>query len=1201
MIWSIDQDDKRFSALTGLVGHNLADYDELVRKSRATVAGHWASINGQKCVMSDCGNPASCPAGYAMAPGGEGFPDDCGSKKYRIVCCPLDAMPDSCLWRGGESSVGRPSCHGQCHTGEVTLFHSRHATKHCLRPGFQAFCCTANTWARQIDSCKYTGCGEKCGSGDTAGLVEVAHKQVSAGKGCLLHYEKRLCCPPNLFGGCHWVGKGTCDDNECDDNDVQLDTDTFGSSSSSCAGNGRKKVLCCNAPKNTNPFLPVSLEKIFPTLPPPEDYPQFDLQLLGSDSPPAAITDLPNVETFGLLVIVGPEESVQSLRRRDGSHMKVLDCDNISPNGTSRIRLMCMDESPHSNCEAIQKGGVEGTVIRLPDRCGHGEYAVLHSLSQAQNMDLPVNVARSAPSNPRIWQAEVSYDFGLVKKDTGDIFVRIDYSNTHDYWNSIVQADPQKRTTKRSPPQIHPRFYSNSHDAWREKYNSLRKGYGEGSLNKRNFNNLLVGEDAEKCSGSAADGFLKMSLSGNLNEAIEFGYTFVGTIAPNFNIEQAFGYFDSNLELATTPSFDGKGFLSVPDGLENKPLWNSPVRAWSFTHPGILDFSPSTNVYLSMKGEGYVDGKFSTSFIIGNGEAVRDSLPQDVGDHSGSVSNSGVSDAFDGDISLPQSSARRNMGKRASLDDSVLALRFFTRTDMDLNINFYHSSQRAVDVNFEQQLDSYIRLSSTSAGTPKITFSNSQVEASAQTNGSLPWGDDREQHIVGNRGNTLILHVGSSTPPDRNPPDLNGYALFGDRDIMSCSNGRGGGGGSAVTDCICLNAVDQFDRSLDLDPDTREPYMNKKKRSARLRHPKHLGKSHSHHYGHEHFDPSLAIDPETGRPYADDDGKSLFSDLDKRVINYGAPENYTVRAPSGASWTITMPRYPNGQNGNSLNQLNPNAGRYDASDCYDCEDFSVTSSSTDPNTRVVTEHIHERQGESGGENFSLSGEARLGDGTLVRSEYPVVPEAYLAPGGYFHTDYAVWDPSGPYTGRPIDRVTNAYGSDTNPGVLVNAERNLNSIKARLWVGHRPMSDSLWEENGFNEPDAGRADGAITFLRSTIQVLRYLNEDTVNGNWANVVNSVRDELQHYQDRVLAVDGVQLHLAEQRTEYVRRVIVRNIESVDNWLGRRINLMREVWQRARGNNPAAQSILATLNRVANEVEELFVDITRFSHFKK
>lgn len=143
-------------------------------------------------------------------------------------------MPTSCKWRGSGS------CHGQCHPGEVTLFHSPNGSTKCLRPGMQAFCCETNTWADLIKTCEWRSPDLSCPPdkpydltyrdvyisdcpGDSeykASTPLYSYPKVSdverGGKvGCGVSWKKSLFCCGYNFQGCHWVGKGTCDDNEC--------------------------------------------------------------------------------------------------------------------------------------------------------------------------------------------------------------------------------------------------------------------------------------------------------------------------------------------------------------------------------------------------------------------------------------------------------------------------------------------------------------------------------------------------------------------------------------------------------------------------------------------------------------------------------------------------------------------------------------------------------------------------------------------------------------------------------------------------------------------------------------------------------------------------------------------------------------------------------------------------------------------------
>jgi chitinase len=161
------------------------------------------------------------------------------------------------------------------------------------------------------------------------------------------------------------------------------------------------------------------------------------------------------------------------------------------------------------------------------------------------------------------------------------------------------------------------------------------------------------------------------------------------------------------------------------------------------------------------------------------------------------------------------------------------------------------------------------------------------------------------------------------------------------------------------------------------------------------------------------LDPSLDIDLETGKLYKE---WLIIDILDTRVIICGAPVPYTVNAPCGNSWQITMNRYPNGQNGASPMQANPNAGWYGADDSHDCGNVAISSSSDDPDLRPVTEHIQERQMEPRAQGFMMSTQTRRGDSTLVSSAYTSVPERNLDLNSYLFQDYSVWDPNGPCTG-----------------------------------------------------------------------------------------------------------------------------------------------------------------------------------------
>ena len=239
--------------------------------------------------------------------------------------------------------------------------------------------------------------------------------------------------------------------------DIELALDPSGSTGQTCWW-GRQKPFCCNTPKDRNPFLPVSLDKLFPTLPPETDIPVFDLQQIQSG---VSLVGGSNPQVFGLVVIDGPENAVSNVNKRDGSHIEFTSCDrNVTEEG-GVAQFVCMQDGEGSNCDDMHKGGLEGTILRMPDECGFATYAVAHSAVASANQTLPGHLSKRAPRNAVVYDLKYSYDFKLAKRDSGDIFLRVDYSDSHDYYEQVVAADHRKRSIK-------PRFWSKAASIWKD-------------------------------------------------------------------------------------------------------------------------------------------------------------------------------------------------------------------------------------------------------------------------------------------------------------------------------------------------------------------------------------------------------------------------------------------------------------------------------------------------------------------------------------------------------------------------------------------------------------------------------------------------------------------------------------------------------------------------------------------------------------
>ena len=863
MIWSVDLDDDSFSALEGLLGESLPSFQENLKRTLTTDTNHWSSVNGQACKVSDCLSQFSNPPdGYSTAPNGR-FPDTCGSdhygQQYKYVWCPTDALPTTCEWRGSGS------CHGQCHEGEVTLAHSPHGSNYCAKPGQQAFCCVSNTWATFDDKC---GWASGCHDCPSDAKYSVSSRTYSYG--FFQRCTQNFCCPYD-FQGCHWVGKGTCDDNECSATDVEVGLDSTGDTGSQCAGglNGRQKPLCCNTPKDLNPFLPVPLENLFPTLPPPGNVPAFDQQTLSYMPSLQGVNS--NSNAFFFVVIDGPSSTVSNANKRDGSHLEFITRGLHHGQDPQATHFVCMDDSPDSNCNDMLLGGIEGTVLRMPDEMGFAQWAVAHTIRET-NFTTPRHLSKRAPTGAKVYELEYSYNFSKVKRDSGDVYLRVDYSDSHTYYTDIVQAPHQKKRD------LEPRFWSTISSVWKTITARIRSqsydSESQPTISKDNFNVLIYGDDGHDKDCNGPDGFLKLSLTGSMRNIMRFGYTLVGTIQP-FKLEEAYGYFDSDLYMSGQLEFDGKGVLNINDGDGvARSLFASPITKFQASHPGIVSFSPELNAEISLVGSGQIDGKFTASFESGSSKTMTTNAPPGLGTFGGSVLVNRLKDAVDGHLAV-----------NTSTFNTIFAMNLNLETTMNMKIFGYQDSLQDAGAQFTSRAPHAIRIvGDAGTGKPGIMDAPQQASADVIQTGTVQDGwDDGSTHPIGAMPSPLIIFDGGVEPPNREVPDINGYALFGDRDFMSCSSG------SYTGRLVCIYDLFSNDSSL-VQPDP--PYKFKRQYLEPL------SKREE-----ERYLPSL-------EPRAGPSGGSTGTYI---IYEYPPGPNGVANA-----FEFTTPTYPNGDNGRAL-------------------------------------------------------------------------------------------------------------------------------------------------------------------------------------------------------------------------------------------------------------------------------------------
>ncbi|OJD33420.1 glycoside hydrolase family 18 protein [Diplodia corticola] len=906
----------------------------------------------------------------------------------------------------------------------------------------------------------------------------------------------KFCCGYD-FQGCHWAGTGSCNNNNiCSSSDVQVGLDAEGDTGAQCYSIGRSKALCCSVPANLTSLLPVSLEDLFPTLPPQEDVPRFDLQFLSAEElgQHETSTNESSPQTLGFVVIDGPAESVGSLSKRDGSHIQFVTRGSRQEKGTHKARYICMDTSDGSNCDQMHVGGVEGKIFKMPEEAGFATYAVAHSTQPADDQRLPEHLKKRAPPNAVVHELEYSYNFTLSKRTDSDVYVRIDYAASNDYYEKIVAAPHQKRGEGLSR-----RFWSKSFDTWKSLFEGLREQPPQATMSY-SFQKLLYGDDGtEKQCPGGNDGFLKISLQGLVQSQVRFGFTLVGRIAPELVLEEAYGFFDTKPTLSASLNFDGKGHLAIPDGTTAR-LLQGELSSMGFSHPGIVSFSPRLNVLVQMAGAGTLDGTFNMAIFSAADDVLTTHAPPNLGDFSGSAAGKAFKAAYDGAFD-------------ANGTGQIFALNLTTEAQMQLRIFDHGTSRSAAAVNFTSLLPHRFQILNNGSQLAFVDADQQPVSevvvvVDVDRGNRIPgWSDaDNTPHAVGPAPHALVVQTGRFEPIPRNAPRIDGAAVLGGSDLMGCS-----GAARGVLACPLPDKI--------------------------------LGRF-----------PELDDDPDGGRAASGN-------------ASEGGARGFRVRGPVG-DFDVEAPPYPDGQNGLKLRQANPNAGRWTFVGQGACSGGSkVGADGPVSGVKYVTDHVLELQTLPRFLEF-IMGEPQAIGGTAYRTNFSVVQQELLQ--RYITMQWRNLDPEGSSSdsNSPIADMWEAFGSVQTPHRLLNVERGLNAVKARLWGGMNPVSDVRWNALQFDDTsDVQNALNAIAAINGVMGVFNFINSQKVQTTLAEAANDFNVVLNRFQERFNSINNADINIVGQWEEYIRSVLSQQISTrARAWMIRRLGILVENWKGTR-----------------------------------
>ncbi|KAJ4386833.1 hypothetical protein N0V93_009731 [Gnomoniopsis smithogilvyi] len=194
-----------------------------------------------------------------------------------------------------------------------------------------------------------------------------------------------------------------------------------------------------------NPFTLVDLAYLFPTeyLPDNDTTPYYGLVNIGSSADAGSID--PTQGGFGFFLVAGESFAVSKLRRRDGEPepFTFLDCpeDPVAqnPEKLQTARVVCLSEDVEG-CFRVMEKGVEGTIIEMPDNCAKDTFARAVSLNMSDNQQIPAEIRGKRTPTSVVFDFSFDYNMDLLRRDSTQVSVRMDYSNVEGYWKSIVDS-----------------------------------------------------------------------------------------------------------------------------------------------------------------------------------------------------------------------------------------------------------------------------------------------------------------------------------------------------------------------------------------------------------------------------------------------------------------------------------------------------------------------------------------------------------------------------------------------------------------------------------------------------------------------------------------------------------------------------------------------------------------------------------------
>ncbi|KAH8891138.1 hypothetical protein GQ53DRAFT_687387, partial [Thozetella sp. PMI_491] len=519
-------------------------------------------------------------------------------------------------------------------------------------------------------------------------------------------FRSALCCPKGRsFSNCNWSNhpagstfdmNAMCVPTPCRQDQVQLssaldppESDTAGTQHDYCYGitvppnTDAHFPLCCDPPSVWNKDWPVDPKKLWSIAYADKNTDKavwaYDDEYDHNDKDPvrADANKIDGSDAYGFMMLNGAKEAIDdtfgeshTVVRRSAEIPKVKRdiltnnktlLDSVFEHSEETFYVYCNFPKSDSRCQAVWDGGVEDTIVRLPDHVGEGPFARIVSMELAEDYALPehhlVHRSTEAINENPVYRVTIDYNFHAARQDRGNVNIRIDYTNLLGYWQEMTNSDPdtsssrikrsvaeegysmasfkrrvqrgeehEKTLRKRKTPEVVRRTpYTHLIESrnlakrwwgtflrWLEKLTTVRKAE-KGDLPLGWAQTLNIFRAQWGCPGKSWSANLRMDLEAELSMQATYAYYFSTTFIPPTNKPDVFFYFGMEPTAYVGLNLVGNAAARLTTG--RKKIIDT-LSYPGLAIKGIAAVGPTLDVYGEVRGDLNVHGEMKAGVRV---------------------------------------------------------------------------------------------------------------------------------------------------------------------------------------------------------------------------------------------------------------------------------------------------------------------------------------------------------------------------------------------------------------------------------------------------------------------------------------------------------------------------------------------------------------------------------------------------------